>query len=230
MASGLKERAAHARIRPALSHRRRAMPTVANISQAFREAHCIDLGCVFDEIPLKNSVLSKLRSSPGGRRRNMPLNFAQVYPDHKEKLAVSGHLGRKSGVFHLFVHWFRVESGPPKEYPTFSSLVETISSELGDREAYVTASFSYKQDEASSIFSPIQMATEAGIFDEIIGLSGVKRNPEGKLLYRLDVFLGDKRLEHRVGFFQTVKLSEELPLGLLDIAARISNLGRRKKQ
>ena len=230
MAPSLNDCGAHARIRPALNHRRWAMPTVANISQAFRDIHCVDLACFLDQLTLKNALLAKLRRSPDGHRRNIPLNFANVYPNHKDRLGVVAHLGREKRAFHLYIHWFRVESEPPNEFPKFSALLDTIGPIIGDREAFVTANFSYQRDEVTSVFSPIQLASEAGIFDEIVGLAGVKRNPEGKLLYKLDVSIGDKRLDHRVGFFQTVKLSEELPLVLLDIAARISNLGLKKKQ
>jgi hypothetical protein len=182
-------------------------------------------------VRLGRATLSKVRDCLEGRRHNLPFRFAGVYgTDRKERIGVFAELGRvKKDEFGLHMRWFQVRSGPPEQYGSFSDLVSCLGSSVAGKEALVTASFSYDGEKVASVFSPIQIGPEAGIFDEIVGFSGIKRGAGGKLLYRLEVNLGvPKRLEHKVIFFQAIRLSDELPLELLDIADRISNLGLRK--
>lgn len=183
-----------------------------------------------DRVRLGRSAVSKLRESLSGKRRNLPFRFAGIYgPDRKERIGVFSELERMKGnLFTLFIRWFRVQAEPPEQFGKFLDFVNCLANAVGDKEAFVTAEFSYDREKAASVFSPIQIGAEASIFDEIVGFTGLKRSAEGKLLYRLEVSLGERRVEHTVNFFQSIRLSEELPLGLLNIAARVSNLGLKK--
>jgi len=181
---------------------------------------------------LGRAAISKLRECFGGQRQNLPFRFAGTYgSERKEKIGALSEVTRAKGdLFTLWMRWFRVPIEPPHKFARFSDFVSCLANTVGDKEALVTARFSYDREKVASIFSPIQIASEAGIFDEIVGFTGVKLSAEGKLLYQLEVGLGAKRLEHTVTFFQTVRLSEELPLGLLDIATRVSNLGLKRRE
>lgn len=140
-------------------------------------------------------------------------------------------LGRLSARdFGLVIRWFRVPSGPPPSFGRYADFVALMSEQLGDREVSVTARFSYDTARISSIFTPIHVSSEAAIFDEIIGFTGVKRSSEGKRLYSLDVRVSSNRLEHIVAFSQKVQLSNEIPVVLLDIARKISDLGLKKRE
>jgi hypothetical protein len=176
------------------------------------------------------ATVSKLRDCFGGKRQNLPFRFARTYGgDRREKIGVFSELERsKKDVLTLFIRWFRVSAEPPERYGSYSAFVNCVTQTVRNKEAFVTARFSYNLERTASIFSPIQIGPEAGIFDEIVGFSGIKRNAKGKLLYKLEVTLGAKQLEHKVTFFQTIGLSEELPLVLLDIATRVSNLGLKR--
>ena len=67
-------------------------------------------------------------------------------------------------------------------------------------------------------------------FDSITGFTGVKKNPEGKLVYRLEVSFEPEGVRHEVSFTQTVKLSEETPMQLFETAGRISALALKSKE
>jgi hypothetical protein len=68
------------------------------------------------------------------------------------------------------------------------------------------------------------------IFDEITGITGVKRNPEGKMGYELEMSFEGKRVNHVVRFTQRLELSEDTPLPLLEVASRISMLALKPKE
>jgi hypothetical protein len=206
-------------------------PDPSNIPQAFHEANCTALMCWLTRVRLGRAAISKLRDCFQGKRRNLPYRFAGTYGgDRKEKIGVLSELDRSKGEnFTLFMRWFRVSAEPPEQFGKFSDFVNCLAHAVGDQEAMVTARFSYDTERTTSIFSPIQIGSEAGIFDEVVGFTGIKRDAEGKLLYKLEVGLGAERLEHKVTFFQKIRLSEELPLVLLQIATRVSNLGLRRR-
>jgi len=101
---------------------------------------------------------------------------------------------------------------------------------FGDREAFVTATLWYSNKEAESLFKPIDLLGQPAIFDSITGFTGVKKNPEGKLVYRLEVSFEPEGVRHEVSFTQTVKLSEETPMQLFETAGRISALALKSKE
>jgi len=207
-------------------------PAPSSVWQAFHDSNCTVLTCWLDRVRLGRAAVSALRECFGGKRQNLPFRFAGTYgPDRREKIGALSEVARSDGdLFTLWMRWFRVPIEPPLQFGRFSDFAKCLAGPVGDKEALVTARFSYDREKIASIFSPIQMGPETSIFDEVVGFTGVKRSADGKLLYQLEVGLGAKRLEHTVTFFQTVHLSEELPLGLLDIATRVSNLGLKKRE
>jgi hypothetical protein len=210
-------------------------PTEPNIVKAFHENSCTELVCFIDGLPLGRATVAKLRDCSGASRRNSLLRFAKVYSgERKEKIGAVCVIHRVKGKardrFAIHLRWFRTESDPPKDFGGLSDCFDALGKIIGDKESAVSAEFSYDRHTVTSIFSTIQMGSEAGIFDELVGFSGIKRTPEGKLVYKLDVILDEDRIKHSVTFFQTVRIVEELPLILLDIASRISNLGLKKRE
>lgn len=204
----------------------------SQIVRVFYERKCVELMCWLDEIQLGRASISRLRECLAGKRRNLPYSYATFYGvERKDGVGVVAKVLRsRADHFGTYVRWFRVTSGPPEQYGKFSDYLSMVSSAVGSREAGITATLSYELDKVQSLFSPIQMEAPGGIFDEFVGFTGIKRTPDGKRLYSLEVNLDDKTLEHKVGFSHTIQLSEELPLGLLDIATRISNLALKKRE
>ena len=208
-------------------------PTETNIVKAFHDNSCTDLLCVVDRVQLGRTGVIKLRECLRGTRLNLPFRFAKAYSgDRKEKIGtvciVDRMKGKARNRFIVSMRWFRAVSDPPREFGQLSDCLDLLGKIIGAKEAAVSAEFSYDRAAVTSIFSTIQMGSETAIFDELVGFAGIKRTPEGKLLYKLDVTLDAKRIKHSVTFLQTIRIAEELPLSLLDIASRISNLGLKK--
>jgi hypothetical protein len=154
-----------------------------------------------------------------------------AYPsESKNKLGLSAVLSRiKGSTFELSAKWFEAQTEPPAHFGRFSDLVNCLTGSFGEREVSVQAIFSYDPDKADSLFRPISVTDQASLFDEIVGFQGVKRDATGKTLYEMEVSLGTKRLVHTVRFAQTVRLSEDLVLPLIETASKISTLALRPK-
>ncbi|MBZ5542989.1 MAG: hypothetical protein LAO07_04830 [Acidobacteriia bacterium] len=202
----------------------------SQVYQAFKRASCVQL-FLFAELGLSKSLISKLKNCVAGKRRNLPYRFAGVHPgEGKDKVGASATLRRKDrSRFMLELTWFETNVDPPAEFGRFSDLINCIGVPFGDREAAVVAIFSYEMERVTSLFKPIQLLEQPMIFDEITGFTGVKRNPEGKLVYEMGVSFGEKRLQHIVRFTQTIKLTEDIPLLLLETATKISALALKAK-
>lgn len=200
------------------------------IYQAFSEANC-NLLLIHTHIKLKKTTLARLRDCFGGKRRYLPYRFGAVYSgDSKERIGLFAQIRRiPKDKIALEMRWFETKTSPPEEFGKFGDLIECLAGSVGDLEASVLAIFSYDAATVSSIFRPIHLPEQSTIFDEITGFTGAKRNPQGKLLYEMDISLGEKRLEHIVRFSQTIKPSETLPLSLVETASRISAVGLRPK-
>jgi len=136
----------------------------------------------------------------------------------------------KQSRFHFRISWFVAASDPPPDFGQIRELVEAMGEYFGDREAFVTATLWYSNKEAESLFKPIDLLGQPAIFDSITGFTGVKKNPEGKLVYRLEVSFEPEGVRHEVSFTQTVKLSEETPMQLFETAGRISALALKSKE
>lgn len=206
------------------------MPS-AHIYQAFKRANCESLS-VYADLRLRTVTLSKIRNCLGGKRRTSPFRVAAIYPgERKEKVGAQVELRRRKGsVYGLFMLWFITTSEAPPGLGRLADLINCLAESFDDRDVVVGAVFSYDREKVVSLFKPIQLAEQSVIFDEITGFRGVKRNPEGKLLYEMEVAIQEKRLAHTISFTQTVRLTEDLPLPLLGTASRISALALRSRE
>jgi len=197
----------------------------SSVYNALKQKHCVVLG-FSAEIELAKSTVARVRACLSGKRRNLPYFFGATYAgEGKRRIGVSAMLGRVSGKkFNLNVSWFEVPVGPPSVFGKAADLFNCIEESFGEREVHIRAIFSYDKTKVESVFSPVQISIQPTIFDAIVGFTGIKKDPQGKLLYQMEVTLGDKRLVHTVNFAQVVKLSQELPAALVDTAHKISSL------
>lgn len=198
---------------------------------AFKRHSCKHLN-VFVELSLGESLIARLRGCLGGTRRNLPYRFGAAYAgEGGERIGASALLSRaKKRRFSLSITWFEVRSGPPANFGKLRDLLECVAPSLGEREPLVVASLSYDKDRVESLFRPIQLEGQPTLFDEIAGFKGIKKNAEGKLLYELEVSFTQRSVGHEVTFTQKVRLTEEMPLPLLETAAKISALALRPKE
>jgi len=202
------------------------MPPSA-IFQSFKKANCVQL-FVGVRLPISRSILPKLR----GDRRKRPLWFAAAYPgEGKLKIGVAANLkSAGKGSYDLSVRWFATHHDPPPEYGTFTSLVNSLEKTFREREVDVVAQVAFNKEEVISLFTPINIGSQSPILDEIVGFTGIKRDPEGKILYRLEITLSDKLIEQTINFKQTVKLEADMPIPLLATASKISALAVKPKE
>jgi hypothetical protein len=201
------------------------------VYNAFKRTSCVELR-INAEMPLARSTIAKARACLGGKRRNLPYSFGLTNPgEGKNRIGASAALFRlRPNRFGLSVWWFETTSEPPSAFGRLSDLLECLEEPFGEREVQVYAVFSYDKDAVESMFKPIHVAEQPTIFDELVGFTGIKRDPHGKLLYQVEVSLGTKRLIHAVRFAQVLKLSLDMPLPLLETANRISSLALKMKQ
>jgi hypothetical protein len=199
------------------------------VYNAFKEKHCVDLG-FSAEVPVAKSTITRVRGCLSGKRRNLPYFFGAVYAgEGKSRIGTSAKLSRLGGnKFSLVVWWFEVSSDPPPTFGKIAELFDCLKGPFKEREVHVWVVFSYDKTQVESVFSPIQIPSQPTIFDAVVGFTGIKKDPRGNLLYQMEVSHGDK-LIHTVKFAQVVRLSEELPVVLLDTAHKISSLALKSK-
>lgn len=200
------------------------------IYEAFKRAHCKELRLQV-QMSLGKSVLSKVKKCLGAKHSEETLYFTTAYPgEGKEWLAVKALIGRlKQSRFPFVIWWYEGGADRPPESRLFKELVEAMGKCFGEQEVFVEATLWHSNEEAESLFKPIDLLGQPAIFDSITGFTGVKKNPEGKLVYQLEVSFEPKGVRHEVNFTQTVKLSEDTPMQLLETASRISALALKSK-
>jgi hypothetical protein len=178
------------------------------------------------------SVLSKVKKCLSAKHSEETLFFTAAYPgEGKEWLAVKALIGRlKQSRFPFVIWWYEGGADPPPDSRVFKELVEAMGKYFGEQEVFVTATLWYSDEEADSLFKPIDLLGQPAIFDSITGFTGVKRNSEGKLIYQLEVTFEPTGVRHVVSFTQTVKLSEDTPLLLVETASKISALALKPKE
>ncbi len=207
------------------------MPASA-VYTAFKRMNCVRL-VVSTDMPLGASIISKVRDCLTGKRRNLPYFFGHVYPgEGRHRIGASAVLSRLTkNKFNFWIQWFETTVDPPDTFGKMSDLLGCLSYPWGEGEMQVSAVFSYDKTKVDSVFKPIQLAGQPAIFDELTGFTGIKRDPQGKkLLYEIEVSHGTNRLSHTVRFTQGIRLSEDLPLQLLDTANKISSLALLPKE
>jgi len=203
----------------------------SDLFQQFVAADCYSM-TVSAILSLNRPTFTKIRSSLSGKRRNLPFNFVATYPgEGKEKIGLNAELKRyKKQEIMLTFAWFRTRANPPTEFGKYSDLIECLRGPHVEMPGSVSAIFRYDKQRATSIFERIEFADQMSIFDEVIGFTGVKKDPSGKVLYTLQVSLGEKELGHQVAFSRPIRLSDELPFILLENASTISSLALMIKQ
>jgi hypothetical protein len=205
------------------------------IYQAFKRANCTQLIFILSvQWPASKALLSRIMSCLRAKRWNLSWDFAASYPgEGKEEVNAQAILTRgPHKELSVLVIWSRsrAKEGPPAESKRLSDVLRCIHEYLPEREVSVSAYFSYDSEKVTSLFRPIHLADQPVIFDEITGITGVKRNPEGKRGYELEMSFEDERVNHVVRFTQRSKLSEDTPLPLLEVASRISMLALKPKE
>jgi hypothetical protein len=149
----------------------------------------------------------------------------------KEKVGMSAVVRRAAKeTFALNMRWFVTTMEPPGQFARISDLLACVRDAFSEKEALISATFSYDRARVVPLLEPIRISEQPMIFDEIIGFTGVKRDQEGKLVYELEVAIGKRRLIHTVRFRQVVTLSEDLPLSLLNTGSKISTLALRQTE
>jgi hypothetical protein len=191
----------------------------------FKETNCSVLRVNLHP-KLGRGWLRRLRNCPPVKRRKARYWFGKAMRGQgKGKIGVSASLFPVgSAGCCLQIRWFRTTVEPPQGFGDFDQFAECFGDKLQDADARVSAEFLYAKERFGSLFKPIALAEQPSVFDEVIGVTGVKKGPEGKILYRLEISIEEKHVAHRVTFTRPVTLSADLPGQLLDSANSISVL------
>src|SRR5262249_32779363 len=200
------------------------------IFKALKSASCQRI-VLHTDLKLSTAAFSKIRGSK--RKSDDYLWFATAYPgSEKEKLAVSVVLHKAKGRagYHLAVQWFPVHEGPPKGAVPFETFEERMKDIFQEQEADVRAEFRFDSNHYTSLFKRIDIADLSPILDQIIGFTGIKRDPAGKVVYTLEAAFSDKSISHIISFRQTVKLDDNTPLALIETANKIVSLAIKPKE
>ncbi|SRR6266851_6301289 len=186
---------------------------------------------VTTELNINRATFAKLPRK--GKRGSKDIWFATTYPgEGKLSVAVSAILRKKDskGNWRLFIYWFLTDSDPPSEFLPFPAFERALATPFGEREVDARAEFSFDKGQVVSVFRPIEIGEQSQILDEIIGFTGVRHDPDGKILYTMEIALSDKSIELKLSFRQTVKLGDNTPIGLLETASKLSALAIRPKE
>src|SRR5712691_7942270 len=150
----------------------------SSLYQLFKKSGCFQVQFNFD-VALRPALISKVRECFGGNRRNLPFWFGVAYEgEGKQKIGLSTRLDRvKSDEYTISIVLFPTESGPPPNFCKFSQLVNLIGRHVGEREVQASLIFTFRRDAVESLFQPFTVADYPTIFDEIIGFTGIKKDP-----------------------------------------------------
>jgi len=201
----------------------------SSIFTAFDKAHCTRVQ-LSTTLKIGRATLLRLRDRSRGKPAQ--LWFAKVYAGTRElKIGHSGGLiaGRK-GEYVLEMRWFTTTEDPPPELRNADILISVLQQTVGEREVDVLANFVFSTAHLVSVFKPVDLGPQSQLFDEIVGFTGVKKDPEGKFLYSMQISVTDKALEHKLSFRQTIKLSDDMVIPLVETASKISALAIKRKE
>ena len=196
----------------------------SHLYRKFKAAHCTLL-VVHVHVTTTQSLLARMKSCAG--RKRFPYWFGTSFSGSgKEKLGLSVQVERVAkNRLALSFKWFPTQTDPPETFGRYSDLADCMREGLRKAaSAGVVAVFAYEGKRFASLFKPIPMEQSVPIFDEIVGVSGVKRDSSGKPLYRMELSFGDKALSHSISFAHTFDWSEECVKQMLDKAVSISGL------
>jgi len=203
----------------------------SGLRAAFRQHHCTEVG-FFANLEIKRRHLKQLREVVAGKRTNLPYHFGHRYPGRAgQKVAVTAHLERETRQkFDLIVRWFQADSDPPEDYGDWEAARHVFEGIVEQRESQCRVEFEYNRKKFESALLPVKLPEQSIAFDEITALTSVKRAAKGKISYQLTVSLTQDVIRHVVIFFQTISLEESLPVTLVEIGSRISQLGLRTRR
>src|SRR5579859_502067 len=205
------------------------MPPSVN-SQLFKKTGCRKIQ-ISATLNVPQTAFAKLRGRKKGRPKD--LWFATTYPgEGKRKVAVSVYLSRAeiTDKCHVTMFWFVTEQEPPADFLAFTDFETHVAPLFGEREVSVEAEFSFDKNQIVSLFKPIEIGEQSQILDEIVGFTGVKRDPQGNVLYTMKVAINDKSIEQKLSFRQTVRLEEGMAIALLETAGKLSALAIKPKE
>jgi hypothetical protein len=200
------------------------------IFQLFKKTRCRKLQISFT-LNVPRAALAKLE----GRKKVRPTDlwFATTYPgEGKRKVAVSVNLAReiKTEKSQVSMIWFVTGQDPPPDFRAFADFESALAPLVGEREVSVDAEFSFDKNQIVSLFRPIEIGEQSQILDEIVGFTGVKRDPQGNLLYTMKVAINDTSIEQKLSFRQSIRLEDGTPIALLETASKLSALAIKPKE
>lgn len=196
------------------------------IPDAFSRTNC-DLLQLWASVTLKPSVAGRVRGCMPGKRPRRYV-FAKTYPGDSKLSSLGARAvveRMKGNLWAMEVLWAPPGGELPFPHGSFDDFLKHVSPAFGQRQAEVRAWFSYDMRKTTSLFRRVSLPDGAGVIDELVGFAGVKKDAEGKILYKIEIEIGEKNLLHRVSFSQPVRFSEDLPIPLLERASKISLLG-----
>jgi hypothetical protein len=174
---------------------------------------------------------SKLKRTFGGKTEQWW--FAKAY-EGEGSLKVGHSIGLrpigKAGRHEILMRWFITNEDPPQDSIAVETFIGGMQSIFGEREVDVVADFTFDKSRTSSVFKPFDMGKHSQILDEIVGFTGIKKDPEGKTLYKLEIGVTEKTIEHKLSFRQTVSLSEDMSIPVVETASKISALAMKAKE
>ena len=197
----------------------------SDLYRKFKASHCTLL-VVHVHVPAGKSLLARMRECAGGKKM-LPYWFGTAYPGSgKEKLGLSVLVARtKRQRIDLTFQWSLAERDPPASFGRYADLANCMKDTVRESvEASVMAVFVYKGKRFVSLFKPIQVVDPVPLFDEIVGVAGVKKDASGKPLYRMGLSFDEKELNHFVSFVHPFDLSEDSVKQILNKARNISAL------
>ena len=153
----------------------------SDLYRKFKALHCALL-VVHAHVPAVRSLLARIKNCVGPRKR-LPFWFGTVYPGPgKERLGLSVQVVRsKKQKIGRTYRWFLAESDPPPTFGKYSDFAGCLRDTFSEAvEASVVAVLVYEGEHFASLFKPVQMEDSFPIFDEIVGVTGVKKDPSGK--------------------------------------------------
>jgi hypothetical protein len=176
-------------------------------------------------------IIAKLRKSSG--QKTEELWFGKAFEgEGKLKIGFSilMRVREKKGEYGISFRWFITNQNPPEHFGPAETFMDVLADRFGEREVDIFAEFQYDKGHTASLFKPFDLGEQSQILDEIVGFSGVKRDPMGKILYRMDIAVTNKVIQHKLSFRQTVRLLDDMIIPLVETASKISALAIKAKE
>lgn len=191
---------------------------------AFSKTSCTRVS-LSTSLKITNAVIAKIKRLTKDQSER-EWWFAKTYAGG-QSLKIGNSIllkGAAKNDFSLTIRWFLTEEDPPPTMGDSDSFIEVVRASFGEREVDVLVWFVFHKEKHASVFKPFDVGEPSQIFDEIVGFSGIKKDPEGKLLYRMEIEVTPATIEHKLSFRQTVQLSDDMVIPVLETGSKISAL------